>query len=60
MYEKITSSHATLNLQKLKQKKGKIVSSQEALKDVKPMIWGDEVLKNGNKITVTKLKDRGN
>ncbi|MCM1134996.1 MAG: hypothetical protein NC400_05410 [Clostridium sp.] len=52
--------HATLNLQALKQKKGKIVSSQETLKDVKPIAWGDEVLKHGKKITVAKLEDRGN
>lgn len=59
MYEKETS-HATLNLQTLKQKKGRIVSSQEALEDVNPIVWGDEVLKHGKKITVTEPKDRGN
>lgn len=59
MYDK-TTSYAALNLQALKQKKGRIISSQEALRDIKPILWDDEVLKNKKKITIVESKDRSN
>ncbi len=46
------NSHATLDLAELARKKGRIVSSKEALKDVRPASWSDEVLAGEKRVTV--------
>ena len=46
-----------LDLSVLMQKKGKIISSAEALRDVKPIEWEEEILRGEKKITVTKAKE---
>lgn len=51
--------YATLNLKTLLGKKGKIVSSEKALKNVDPIDWGHEILDGEEKITVTSKKKRG-
>lgn len=51
--DKKTATYATLDLQALSRKKGKFISSEEALKDVVPIDWGDEVLRGEKKVTIT-------
>ena len=46
-----------LDLGTLMKKKGRIVSSEEALRDVTPIEWGADVLRGERKITVTKAKE---
>lgn len=48
--------YGTLDLQVLASKKSKIVSSQEALKDVKPIEWGNDVLRGEKRVIATKEK----
>lgn len=50
-------NRSVLDLNALMSKKSKIVSSKEALKDVKPIDWSDEVLRGEKKVTATKAKD---
>ena len=50
--------YAALDLQILTKKKGKIVTSEEALKDVRPVEWGEDVLQGRKKVKVTRVKDR--
>ena len=47
-----TVQYNTLDLQTLLSKKSKIVSSEEALQDIVPVQWDDEVLNSQEKITV--------
>lgn len=44
----------TLNLQTLMSKKSKIVSSEEALHEIEPVSWSDEVMQSQKKIIVKK------
>lgn len=44
----------TLDLCTLMGKKSKIVSSEEALKNVKPIEWSDDVIQGKKKVLVTK------
>lgn len=46
--------YATLNLNLLKSKKSKIISSQEALAAVTPIDWDNEVLAGKRKIVIGK------
>lgn len=46
-------SYKTINLEKLRSKKSIIVSSQEALKDVLPINWSNDVLLGKKKIEVS-------
>lgn len=46
----------SLDLRVLMGKKGRIVSSKEALKDVKPIEWGKDVLRGEKRVIVTKEK----
>ncbi len=55
--KKETIHYAALDLQKLLQKNSKIISSQDALKDIKPIEWGKDILKSKKKITITPKKD---
>lgn len=48
--------YGSLDLQTLSGKKGRIVSSKEALKDVKPIDWGKDVLRGEKRVIVTKEK----
>ena len=50
-------NYNALNLGTLMKKKGRIVSSEEALRNVKPIEWGEDVLRGERKITVTKAKE---
>lgn len=45
-----SNGYRKLDMSKLANRKHKIMSSKEALRDVEPMKWSDEVL-NGEKIT---------
>lgn len=49
----VMERYATLDLQALSRKKGKIVSSQEALRDVKPVEWDKDVVQEKRKVIVT-------
>ena len=42
-----------LDLEKLKKRKRKILSTEEALKDIEPMVWSDEVLSREKKALVS-------
>jgi len=44
----------TLDLNNLNNKKTKIVSSEEALKDISPINWSKEVLSGEKKINIDK------
>ena len=52
----VMEKYATLDLQVLMRKNGKIISSEEALKDVRPVDWGKDVLQGKKKVTVTRVK----
>lgn len=52
----VMEKYATLDLQALMRKNGKIISSEEALKDVQPVDWGKDVLQGKKKVTVTRVK----
>ena len=52
----VMEKYATLDLQTLMRKNGKIISSKEALKDVQPVDWGKDVLQGKKKVTVTRVK----
>lgn len=52
----VMERYATLDLQALSRKKGKIVSSQEALQDVKPVEWDKDVMQGKRKVIVTQEK----
>ena len=49
--------YTALDLQILTKKKGKIVTSEEALKDVQPVEWGEDVLRGRKKVKVVRVKD---
>ncbi len=49
-----TVKYNTLDLQALLSKKSKIVSSEEALHEVEPISWSDDVIQSQKKITVAK------
>lgn len=52
----VMERYATLDLQALSRKKGKIVSSQEALRDVKPVKWDKDIMQGKRKVIVTQEK----
>lgn len=54
--EKVEQGHVAFDLQMLSGKRQKTISSKEALKDVKPIDWGEEVLTGKKKVVVTKDK----
>ena len=43
-----------IDMSKIKSKKSRFVSSEEALKDVKPVIWDKEVLDGQLKVVICK------
>ncbi len=45
-----------LNMNKIKEKQNVFISSKEALKDVTPINWSNEVLSGKKKILVDTLK----
>ncbi|GAA6447303.1 hypothetical protein K170097C1_56940 [Hungatella effluvii] len=47
-------SYTKLDLHSLGKKNVKIVSSEEALKDVIPMKWEEDTIQGRTKVTVTK------
>lgn len=57
--DKKETQYARFDLQILANKKSRIVSSEEALKDVVPIDWGSEVLEGKKKVLVTEVKGRG-
>jgi len=48
----------SLNLEKLNSKKSIIVSSKNALKDVTPINWSNDILSGKKKVTISKTKDK--
>lgn len=52
----VMEKYAALDLQALMRKNGKIISSKDALKDVQPAAWGEDVLQGKKKVAVTKIK----
>ena len=48
------AKYNTLDLCALMGKKSKIVSSDEALKNVRPIEWSDDVMQGKKKVVVTK------
>ena len=52
----VMEKYATLDLQTLMRKNGKTVSSKEALQDIRPVDWGEDVLQGKKKVTVTRVK----
>ncbi len=54
--EQHRTSYAALDLVGLAQKKGRIVSSEEALKEVESPSWSDEVLSGKKKVTIDLRK----
>lgn len=56
--DKKETQYAHFDLQTLANKKSRIISSEEALKDVIPIDWGSEVLDGKKKVLVTEVKDR--
>ncbi len=49
-----TVKYNTLDLQALLSKKSKIVSSEEALREVEPVSWSDDVMQSQKKVVVKK------
>lgn len=49
-----TVKYNTLDLQVLLSKKSKIVSSEEALREVEPVSWSDDVMQSQKKVVVKK------
>lgn len=49
-----TVKYNTLDLQVLLSKKSKIVSSEEALREVDPVSWSDDVMQSQKKVVVKK------
>ena len=49
-----TVKYNTLDLQVLLSKKSKIVSSEEALHEVEPVSWSDDVMQSQKKVVVKK------
>lgn len=52
------TSYAGLDLHSLGKKKIRFVSSEEALKDVTPIEWEEDVLQGRKKAIVTKRKNK--
>ena len=52
----VAEKYNTLDLCALMKKKSRIVSSEEDLKDVKPVEWGKEVTEGKRKVIVAKDK----
>ena len=50
------ATYNTLDLQTLMLKKAKTVSSEEALREVEPVQWNEEVMQSQQKVTVVKGK----
>ena len=48
-----------LKLDMIMKKKGEVVSSKQALKDVKPISWPDDVLQRGKSVVLQKKKHKG-
>lgn len=44
-----------INMSKLQKRMGKIISTKEALKDVVPMQWDEDVLSGNKKIIIRKM-----
>lgn len=53
----MATDYNTFDLNKIMQKKSKIVSSEDALKDVIPVEWSDEVLRGKEKVVLNKKKE---
>lgn len=51
------TAFAPLNLNLINSKQSKIVSSENALKDVTPISWSDDVISGKKKVTLT-TKDK--
>lgn len=47
-----------LNLNILKSKKSRIISSEEALKDIIPIEWSDEVLEGKEKVIIGDITEK--
>lgn len=45
-----------IDMNMIKSKKGRFISSEEALKDVKPIEWGEDVLAGKTKVVIMAEK----
>lgn len=54
MNTSVCSGYRRLNLGKLKYRKHKILSTNEAIKDIAPIDWSYDVTSGKKKITITK------
>ena len=54
--EKMEQGYVAFDLQMLSRKRQRTISSKDALKDVKPVDWGEEVLTGKKKVVVAKDK----
>ena len=45
-----------LDMEKLKSRITKVISTEEALKDIEPMEWPEEVLSGKKKVIITRRK----
>ena len=55
MSEKM-QTYRKLNLKKIESRITKAISTEEALKDVEPMDWSDEVLSGQQQVNITRRK----
>lgn len=51
-------SYAALDLHSLSKKNVKVVSSEKALEDVKPILWEEDIIQGRKKITVGKRENK--
>ena len=49
-------TYRRLNVEKLKSRITKTISTEEALKDIEPIAWTDEVLSGQRKVNITRRK----
>lgn len=49
-------TYKKVNIDKLKSRITKTISTNEALKDVEPMVWAEEVMSGNEKVIISKRK----
>lgn len=49
-------SNRRLDIERLKSRITKVISTEEALKDIEPMKWPEEVLNGEKKVIITRRK----
>lgn len=51
-----TRNKRTLNMEKIRNRKSTVISSEKALEDVVPIKWSDDVLSGKKKVEIKKHK----